>query len=472
MSNPKVSIIIPAYNNAEYLGQTIQSVLDQTCPDFEVVVVDDASPDPIHEVIKRFEDSRIKYVTHEKNRGLSAARNTGIKVSTGEVIALLDGDDLFHPKKLETHLDFLHKHPDVGVTYNSRFELNHSAETIRDLWRPPLTCTLQDLIFGFPFSPSDMVIRRNWLFQVSLFDENYTYVGEDLDINCRLALAGCRFASVDRALNYRRYHSGRVIDVLSSVENTIRPLNSIFADPRCPEEVRALREKAIANHHLLWSAIALGQGDTAMGQQYATAAVQRDPSILGGQPSRLVETLIDYSIVDESRDNDQLLRNMVSQLPPEIALSEEESDWAVARGYLLRGARAMFWGRAHEGREHFTRAQFMGAKIDRAFTGRLTSQLSHIRAEFGPRAAEEVLQTLLPHLKSIGNSSEARRLKGHYLINQAFEHHRNGQSAKVFGEVIRAISYDPTYLANRGVLSMLVRSFIHPNGPATRPVGL
>ena len=106
MPSPRFSIIIPAYNNAEYLGETIQSCLDQTYPDLEVIIVNDASPDNTEAVIKQFDDDRIQYIVHEKNKGLSAARNTGIRASLGEYIAVLDGDDLFHPQKVEAHVKF------------------------------------------------------------------------------------------------------------------------------------------------------------------------------------------------------------------------------------------------------------------------------------------------------------------------------------------------------------------------------
>ncbi|MFZ2096175.1 MAG: glycosyltransferase family A protein, partial [Anaerolineales bacterium] len=216
MSSLKFSVIIPAYNNAEFLVEAIQSVLDQSYPNFEIVVVNDASPDNTPEVVRQFRDSRIKYIVHGENQGLSAARNTGINASEGDWIALLDGDDLFHTDKLKHHAEFIANNPNVGVTYNPRFELNHSAKTIRDIWRPPLQVSLSDLVQGFPFGPSDMVVKRDWMFRVGLFNVNHTYVGEDLDINCRLALAGCTFLSVDKALNYRRYYSGRVLKNLRS----------------------------------------------------------------------------------------------------------------------------------------------------------------------------------------------------------------------------------------------------------------
>lgn len=461
MTSPKVSVIIPAYNNAEYLGETIQSVLAQTYDNFELIVVNDASPDDTWAVVSQFPDSRLKYIIHEQNQGLSAARNTGIEAAQGEIIALLDGDDLFHPEKLQAHVEFLEQHPDIGVTYNARFELNHSAMTIRELWRPPVTVGLIDLIFGFPFSPSDMVLRRDWALRVNMFDRYYVYVGEDLDINCRLALAGCKFAGVDRALNYRRYHSGRIINnIRSFVEYTIRPLNATFADIRCPEEVLLLRDKAFANHYLLWSAIAFTQDDTALGQEYCLAAVRGNPSFLNGQFNQLLNTLLSYSIVDDSQDHDPLLRRMVKQLPPELSWLEEQGDWAVARGYLLKGTRAVMWKRMAEGQAYFEQATALKAQIDEPFLQYLTANLLSYEKEFGREAVQDVLEALSPYLERVGNRSHVRWLKGSYLINQAYRSYYAGQYTKVPLKIMHACANDPKYLANRGVLSMLLRSTV------------
>src|ERR1041385_3866377 len=100
MNSPKVSVIIPTYNHAEYLPEAIQSVLEQTYPDFELLIVNDGSTDHTGEVVQQFTDPRIHYLEQE-NRGATAARNTGICASSGELIALLDADDLWHPEKLQ-----------------------------------------------------------------------------------------------------------------------------------------------------------------------------------------------------------------------------------------------------------------------------------------------------------------------------------------------------------------------------------
>jgi len=109
-----VSVVIPTHNRAHVLPQTIQSVLEQTFTDLEVWVVDDGSVDHTHDVMSRYQDSRVHYVWQE-NRGVSAARNTGMRVSAGELIAFLDSDDLWHPEKLARQVEFFKRHPEVSV---------------------------------------------------------------------------------------------------------------------------------------------------------------------------------------------------------------------------------------------------------------------------------------------------------------------------------------------------------------------
>lgn len=100
-SKPNVSVIIPTYNRADLVGRAIQSVLDQTYKDFELIVVDDASEDNTKEVVNDFDDSRIKFIRHKKNRGGSAARNTGAENANGEYLAFLDSDDIWYAGFIE-----------------------------------------------------------------------------------------------------------------------------------------------------------------------------------------------------------------------------------------------------------------------------------------------------------------------------------------------------------------------------------
>jgi glycosyltransferase involved in cell wall biosynthesis len=95
---PKISVIIPIYNAEKYLAETLDSVLNQTYPNIEIIAVLDAPMDNSEKILKSFKDKRIKIVRHKKNSGLSAARNTGVKHATGDYIHFLDSDDTINPK--------------------------------------------------------------------------------------------------------------------------------------------------------------------------------------------------------------------------------------------------------------------------------------------------------------------------------------------------------------------------------------
>src|SRR5574338_1419172 len=112
MDTPKVSVIIPAYNGKDHLGEAIRSVMEQTYPPQEIIVVDDASPESISETVEKFDDPRIRYIRHKENLGAVSARRTGVQASSGDIIALLDQDDLFHRQKLELHVACMHEHPE------------------------------------------------------------------------------------------------------------------------------------------------------------------------------------------------------------------------------------------------------------------------------------------------------------------------------------------------------------------------
>ena len=127
---PTVSVIIPSYNRAHLLGKAIQSILNQTYQDFEIIVVDDGSKDNTEEVVRGFNDKRIRYIWHEVNKGGSAARNTGIKAARGEYIAFQDSDDEWLSQKLEKQMKVFEKvSPKVGVVYTGYWRLKGDKKT-------------------------------------------------------------------------------------------------------------------------------------------------------------------------------------------------------------------------------------------------------------------------------------------------------------------------------------------------------
>jgi glycosyltransferase involved in cell wall biosynthesis len=459
VSRPVFSVIIPAYNQAEFIAQTIQSLLDQTFSNFEVIVVNDCSSDHTNEVVAQFDDPRVRCIVHSQNKGLPASRNTGIRASSGDFIALLDSDDYFHPQKLEQHFRFYQEHPEISITYNPRFELHYSSDKIRDIYRPPLTAGLRDFVLGFPFSPSDMVIRKEVIEQGYLFGDQYVCGGEDMDYPCRLALAGFRFASVDKVLNFRRYHSGRKKKKLRCrVGDYTKALESILLDPRCPQEIQALRKQGFANHYVEVASWALAQGEYELAEQVLREILLCDPAINTGKPSRLHQALFQYSIRDETSGHEQVMQTMFQGLPADLACPPDLFCWFTARGYLLRGSRAIIWGDDEAGEGHFRKAKELQAEVEPSYLNMLSAQLLSFELEFGQQAAQAALKKLLVQLELTGGPRCARYLDGRVNIEQAFTNFRSGRYPSVPRDVSRAVRADPAYLLNRGVLSITLRS--------------
>lgn len=115
---PKVSVCMAAYNHERYVGPAIESVLNQTYHDWELIITDDASVDHTTEVVSGFTDPRIKFFRTEQNQGIAATTANCIRESAGDYIAILNSDDLFHPDKLEKQVHLLNERPEVAAVFS------------------------------------------------------------------------------------------------------------------------------------------------------------------------------------------------------------------------------------------------------------------------------------------------------------------------------------------------------------------
>ena len=216
----KVSIVMPTFNRGYIVADAIKSVLGQRYPDFELLVVDDGSVDDTPQIMEKFDDRRIKYIRHERNRGCSAAYNTGIIAASGEAIAFLDSDDLWQPDYLARQVDFLSKNPQVDAVFcdteivgrdsSSRLMshmnvfpklLSPASPTSEYTFSPRqiYLCLLNEV----PIKPTAVVIRTDALRQAGLFDEDWPS-GTDWDLFLRLARVAKGFGYIDVPLAAQR----------------------------------------------------------------------------------------------------------------------------------------------------------------------------------------------------------------------------------------------------------------------------
>ena len=184
-----VSVIIPTYNRARFLGAAIKSVLAQSFKDLEIIVVDDCSSEDTEAVIKRFPDAALRYLRHAERRGGAAARNTGITESSGEFVAFLDDDDEWYPEKLARQMEILQAAPaEVGGVYTGYFIVDRATSQIRGQIVPTDRGDLSEKLLAGNCvgSTSSMLMRRSCFEKSGLFDERLTSF-QDYDLWIRAA---------------------------------------------------------------------------------------------------------------------------------------------------------------------------------------------------------------------------------------------------------------------------------------------
>ncbi|QKY15578.1 glycosyltransferase family 2 protein [Halorubrum sp. CBA1229] len=212
---PRVSVVIPVYNSSDTLPRALTSALSQTYDDIEIIVIDDGSIDDTEEVMASFDDRRIRFFQHEKNRGGSAARNTGIEHATGEYIAFLDADDEWFPSKVERQVNVLESRSDQWIATYSNFKQKRSnviIEFIDKYISRPTGFEGDDIIIDNilrrTFShggTSSLLVKKSAINLIDGFDEMFQR-HQDLEFILRLLQVG-KMAFTDEIL-FKKYDTG------------------------------------------------------------------------------------------------------------------------------------------------------------------------------------------------------------------------------------------------------------------------
>ena len=265
---PAVSVIMPAYNVARYIGEALESVFAQTFQNFEVIVVNDGSPDTeeLERALAPYRP-RVRYVVQE-NRGVSAARNAAIRAARGEFLAHLDPDDLWEPEYLAAQLAEFGREPATDVLYTDALFFGDAPEAgmrFMELCPSDGEVTAEALLAERCHVMCAVVARRETLLRAGLFDESLR-CSEDFDLWLRLLKSGGRIRYQRRVLaRYRRHAgshtadsarlSGAVLRVLDKAEG------SLDLTPAERGALRGMRERVRAGDALREGKAAFFRGD-------------------------------------------------------------------------------------------------------------------------------------------------------------------------------------------------------------------
>ncbi len=226
MAVPLVSVIIPAYKAEKLILETLMSVKAQTYPEWEVVVVEDASQDRTEEIVRDFVNiagnKRVQYIRHQENQGPSGARNTGIQQAKGEYLAFLDCDDIWKETHLEAAVNKLEE-SQADFAYSTVQVFEHETNKLLNLWGPTSEELEEFPASLFPrnyIQPSTVVMKKTIVETVGGFDPNPALRGvEDLDYWLRIAAGEFQFVWVpDIHCLYRKAKGSLASSVETNLE--------------------------------------------------------------------------------------------------------------------------------------------------------------------------------------------------------------------------------------------------------------
>ncbi|GIU18124.1 MULTISPECIES: glycosyltransferase [unclassified Shewanella] len=300
----KVSVVMPIYNVEAFVQDAITSVLNQSFKHFELLLINDCSPDNSLSICKQFNDPRIKIIEHEQNQGLAAARNTGIRHAIGQYVAFIDSDDMWHREKLQQHVTHLDQAPEVGISFCRSLFMNFQGQKINIYQMPQLTnIEASDLLCRNPVgNGSAPVIRRETLSDIRFqalnkhqahscyFDENFR---QSEDIECWLRIVTTthwKIEGIPAPLTFYRLNAqGLSADLkkqYASWENMINKAKGYAPKLLAQHEAKA---RAYQLRYIARQAIRNKDGKEAV--KYLHLALKTSPGIIKAETGRTLATM-------------------------------------------------------------------------------------------------------------------------------------------------------------------------------------
>jgi len=271
---PKVSVIVPTYNRAQYLSRALQSVFCQTFKDFEIIVIDDGSVDNTQEILGPFKD-KIKYI-YQMNSGVSAARNRGIKESLGQYMAFLDSDDEWIAEKLSIQVPILDKDGTIGIVYSKATMVNEKNERCGIKPSHDIGKDFRELVeLGGDLPTSTVMTRRECFDKAGLFDESFSIL-EDFDMWIRIARHYNIYQVVEPNLAFYHCHEEQ------TVKNKIKVLvSTVDLDKKILRQFedipKVMVQKRLAANEYILSRACYNENKNTNSFNHLIASIYRNP---------------------------------------------------------------------------------------------------------------------------------------------------------------------------------------------------
>ena len=278
---PRVTVVIPTYNAAVYLTETLESVCTQNYGDFELLIVDDGSRDDTVELARRFESRVALRIIEQANAGPAAARNNGVRNARGEYVAFIDSDDLMLPRRLAAQVAMLGGDPSLGLVHTDlmTFDEHGVVHTTRRAFSDPCGGRILDkLLIDNSITTSTVMAPRARLIEAGLFDETRR-ISEDFDLWLRMAERWSVGYVDEAAVKYRRRPGSLSEDKLRTGLAALDVVETWWrAHPDYARDHRALYRRSLAKHLEVAGSAAVAQGGIAIGLKCLARALRLAPT--------------------------------------------------------------------------------------------------------------------------------------------------------------------------------------------------
>ena len=284
---PLVSVVVPVYNQGQYLEEALQSLLTQTYRTIEIIVLNDGSTDTTPEVLKKY-TGRL-YWESQPNMGQSRTLNKGWQMAKGEFLSYLSGDDALLPDAIATFVDYLGRHPTAVLTYCDFDLIDPHSRVIRQVTTPDFN--FQRMITDVVCPPGPCPVFRRVAFEkAGLWDAQFRQM-PDYDYWLRLGLQG-DFVRIPRVLaKFRVHESSQTFSQASEdrAEEPVRIIQGFFENPSVPTDLRSFRSQALSRAYLVSAQLHVRAGRYGTGWRYIRRAFQLVPgSIVRSGSARMM----------------------------------------------------------------------------------------------------------------------------------------------------------------------------------------
>ena len=206
---PEVSVIMPVYNGEKYIRESMDSVINQTHKDFEFIIINDCSSDNTENIIKSYNDNRIKYVKNKKNLGVALSLNKGLNLATGKYIARMDADDISLPYRFEEQIKYLKENKECDICSGDIIEFDDNGNEQLHVYSHDNSNIMVDLLFDSPIVHPAVMMRSSIKEKIDLYYDIQYEKAEDFELWARIS-DKVRIDNLNKVLLKYRIHNLQV----------------------------------------------------------------------------------------------------------------------------------------------------------------------------------------------------------------------------------------------------------------------